>query len=93
LIGYSSHGEWSTLGRIRELEEERDNFFPDLPYPDITPCIWVCLKAEDCLYYAPELTVEDMVEIEIDEKCVLCNYDYNGGFLLLYPSADRKAAT
>jgi len=72
--------------RIRELEiEERGNYFPNLPYPDTTPCIWICLKPEDCFYYEPEYTREDLTEVEINEKSILCNFDYNGGFLLLQP--------
>jgi len=83
LKGYSTHGGWSTLGRIRELECERDNYFPELPYPPETPAIWVCLSPEDCAYYEPEMRLEDLTEIEISSHHVLCAYDFNGGFLLL----------
>ena len=87
---FNTHGYWTTLGRIRELEvEDRGNYFPDLPYPDDTMCIWVCIKAKDCKYYEPEIAVEDYVSIEVKEHHVLCAYDYNGGFLLLNPTVNK----
>ncbi len=82
---YSTHGNWSTLERIGELEKGRGNSFPDPPYPPETPAIWVCLFPGDCLYYEPEIMLEDLTEIVIAKHHVLCNYDFNGGFLLLEP--------
>ncbi len=87
--GYSTHGEWATLDRIRELESERDNYFPDLPYPPETPAIWICLSPENCFYYEPEMKLEDLTEIEIDSHYILCAYDSNGGFLLLEPDPHK----
>ena len=89
LTVYNTHGEWVTLGEIRELEVgERGNYFPSLPFPDHIPCIWVCLKAEDCLYYEPEMQIENMVQITINADDILVAYDDNGGFLLLRPKSD-----
>ncbi len=49
---YNSHGGWSTLGKIRELEkEERGNTFPELKFPNDTPAIWVCLSRRKALRY------------------------------------------
>lgn len=49
---YSSHGEWSNLRRIRDLELERQNLFPDLPdYLPVTPAIWVCFTERLALRY------------------------------------------
>lgn len=53
VISYNSHGVWSTLGEIRELEKgDRGNTFPDLNYPDDTPAIWVCLSGRKALRYS-----------------------------------------
>jgi len=51
--GYSSHGDWSTLGEVRIVEvEERGNDFPDISaYPDSTPVIWVCRTKRKALRY------------------------------------------
>lgn len=49
--GYSSHGRWSTLGEIREVEIERGNPFPELIYPDDTPAIWFNLSRRKALRY------------------------------------------
>jgi len=51
VFGYSSHGGWSSLGRIRELELGRGNRFPELEYPDETPAIWVCKTPREALRY------------------------------------------
>jgi hypothetical protein len=53
LTAFNSHGSWTTLRKIRELErEERGNTFPELiKYPDDTPAIWVCLSAREALRY------------------------------------------
>ena len=53
LVAFNSHGHWSALSGIRELEkEERENIFPTLiKYPDDTPAIWVCLSARKALRY------------------------------------------
>lgn len=49
--GYSSHGNWSTLGEIRRIEKERNNNFPDLPYSGSIPAIWVCRTKRKALRY------------------------------------------
>ena len=88
---YSTHGSFSTLERIRELEvEDRGNDFINPPYPDSTPALWVCIKPEDCFYYEPNFTLENLTEITIEDKHTLCNYDGNGGFLLLSPILQVK---
>jgi hypothetical protein len=52
LTGYNSHGKWSTLGNIRETEQDRENTFPSTPnIPDVTPAIWVCSTARKALRY------------------------------------------
>ncbi len=49
---YSSHGVWSTLRNIREIELERGNVFPDLPdYLPGTAAIWVCFTKRLALRY------------------------------------------
>lgn len=86
MLVYNTHGNWATLRKIRRIEvEERGNAFPDLPYSPETPCIWICLKPESCLYYEPEMDLENLVAIEIEENDVLTAYDENDGFLLLRP--------
>jgi len=52
--GFNSHGEWSTLGRIRETEKESGNYFPSSlrKFPDETPAIWVTLTRRKALRYA-----------------------------------------
>lgn len=54
LIGYNSHGEWSTLDEIREVETERGNYFPRSlkKFPGDTPAIWICLTKRKALRYA-----------------------------------------
>lgn len=90
--GYSTHGGWSTLDRIKELESERDNYFPDLPFPPETPAIWICLIPGDCTYYEADMKLEDLTEIEIASHHILCAYDFNGGFLLLEPDLQQDPA-
>jgi len=53
LTVFNSHGSWTTLRKIRELErEERGNTFPALiKYPDDTSAIWVCLSGRKALRY------------------------------------------
>ena len=53
LTAFNSHGSWTTLQKIRELErQERGNTFPALiKYPDDTPAIWVCLSTRKALRY------------------------------------------
>ena len=49
---YSSHGSWSTLGKIRELEEERGNIIPKLPeYAPTTNALWVTFDKRMALRY------------------------------------------
>jgi len=48
---YNSHGGWSTLGKIRAEEEERENYFPKVNLPPSTPAIWVCQTRELALRY------------------------------------------
>lgn len=51
-VGYNSHGYWSTLGNIREVEvEERGNPFPKTAYPNATPAIWICFEKRNTLRY------------------------------------------
>jgi hypothetical protein len=50
--GYNSHGDWSTLAEIRELELERENDFPELPgCPDDTPAMWVTRTPRQAVRY------------------------------------------
>ena len=53
-IGYNSHGTWSTIGELRELEaNDRGNEFPDLRgYPNDTPAIWITRRPRMALRYA-----------------------------------------
>jgi hypothetical protein len=52
IIGFSSHGAWSTLGEIRKVEKERGNYFPKLSrYPLDTPAMWICLTRRKALRY------------------------------------------
>ena len=52
-VGYNSHGRWSTLGNIREVEvEDRGNPFPKTKHPADTPAIWICFEKRDALRYA-----------------------------------------
>jgi hypothetical protein len=52
LRAFNSFGEWSTIGKIRELELERENDFPDLSaHPDNTPAIWVTKTRRRALRY------------------------------------------
>jgi hypothetical protein len=52
IIGFSSHGEWSTLGEIRKVEEERGNCIPKLSdYPASMPAMWICLTRRKALRY------------------------------------------
>jgi len=85
MIVYNSHGIWSTLKHIKEIETERGNYFPSLSYPDDTPCIWICIYKNDVFRYH----CDDPEQIEVDEKSVLCAYDGDGGFLLLQPKQDK----
>lgn len=56
--GYSSHGEWSTIGKIRELEVERGNKFPSLReverlgFEEGFKAIWITYRKKDALRYA-----------------------------------------
>lgn len=49
--GYNSHGKWSTIKNIQEIEIERDNPFPDVDYPDETPAIWIAFDKKVALKY------------------------------------------
>jgi hypothetical protein len=49
--GYNSHGKWSTIENIREIETERGNPFPDVDYPDETPAIWIAFDKKIALRY------------------------------------------
>lgn len=61
--GWSSHGCWSTLGEIRELEvEDRENEFPEIHYPDETPAIWVCFSRREALRYLVLASEVDEIE-------------------------------
>jgi predicted transcriptional regulator YdeE len=52
VASYSSHGAWSTLKEIRELEEERGNKFPALAeYKPDTPALWVTFDKRMALRY------------------------------------------
>jgi hypothetical protein len=64
LIGYSSHGEWSTLSEVRKLEQERGNRFPRLNYPDDTPAIWLCLNRRKALRYLMDASEWDRIDDE-----------------------------
>jgi hypothetical protein len=49
---YSSHGAWSTLQNIRNLEKERENEFPELKeYRSSTPALWVTFDKRMALRY------------------------------------------
>ena len=52
IIGFSNHGEWSTLDEIRKVEKERGNEFPKLSkYPPSMPAMWICLTRRKALRY------------------------------------------
>jgi len=52
IIGFSSHGGWSTLGEIRKVEKERGNEFPKLnKYTPSMPAMWICLTRRKALRY------------------------------------------
>jgi hypothetical protein len=52
-VGYNSHGRWSTLGEIRELEVgDRGNQFPqNVQFPDDTPAIWITVNPRKAARY------------------------------------------
>ena len=57
-VGYSSHGNWTTFGNIKELEiEERDNS-ELVPVADKIPddwwALWICLNPREALRYTDE---------------------------------------
>ena len=96
---FNSHGYWSTLGRIRELELDRDNIFPDLSYPDGTPAIWVCGTRREAVRYllladewegvedgsrpVTEEELDAVAEIRLGGTEVIVASDGDGGYLLL----------
>ena len=49
--GYNSHGKWSTIENIRDIETERGNPFPDVDYPDDSPAIWIAFDKRTALKY------------------------------------------
>ena len=50
--GYSSHGRWSTIKKIREVEvEDRGNPFPKTKLPNDTPAIWINFDKRMTLRY------------------------------------------
>lgn len=49
--GYNSHGKWSTISDIREIENDRGNPFPDVDYSDKTPAIWIAFNKRVALRY------------------------------------------
>jgi hypothetical protein len=52
IIGFSSHGSWSTLGEIKKVEKERGNYIPKLSeYPASMPAMWICLTRRKALRY------------------------------------------
>jgi len=61
-IGFSSHGHWSTLGELREIELERSNPFLKVGYPKKTPAIWITFDKKLALRYA--LSADDWDRIE-----------------------------
>lgn len=93
MIGYSSHGRWSSLGRIRGLELERGNRFPELEYPDETPAIWVCKTPREALRYlltadewdreVGEGELELVSEVDRPEHSLIVAVDGDGGYLVL----------
>lgn len=78
-VGYNSHGHWTNLKEIRELEvDERENEFPDLAmYPDDTSAIWITTAKRKALRYrlsadewdridgSGRLTKHDLEELEM----------------------------
>ena len=63
-VGYNSHGEWSTIGDIREAELERGNYFPSSlkRFPDDTPAIWITLTARKALRYSVDADAWDRID-------------------------------
>jgi len=61
-IGFSSHGRWSTLGKLRDIETERGNPFPKISHPRKIPAIWITFDKITALRYA--LPAEDWDRIE-----------------------------
>lgn len=50
-VGYNSHGRWSTLSELQEIEEERGNPFPKTRLPKNTPAIWINFDKKKTLRY------------------------------------------
>lgn len=61
-IGFSSHGRWSTLGELKNIEMERGNPFPKVSYLGKIPAIWITFDKTTALRYA--LSAEDWDRIE-----------------------------
>jgi len=49
--GYNSHGRWSTLKELKEIEQERGNPFPRTKLPGDTPAIWINFDKKKTLRY------------------------------------------
>lgn len=50
-IGYNSHGRWSTLRELKEIEQERGNPFPKTKLPRSAPAIWINFDKKKTLRY------------------------------------------
>lgn len=59
VIGYSSHGKWSTFGELEEIEQERGNPFTTVDYPKNTPAIWLCPTKRLALRYSHSVWADD----------------------------------
>ena len=97
MIGYSSHGTWTLLQEIYELEDDRGNFDDreeerELYRRDVCQAIWICYDpAVACRYlrdaqdYDKPITQEEINQlfvINLDgAKCI--DEDGDGGYLYI----------
>jgi len=104
-VGYSTHGFWAPLGRIKEIEvEERGNEWFEDDDLDLSQyeAIWVCLLPEDAVGYA--LLVEELgTEVHEEAKKHPLDYvvevdltgaisvrgDPDGGYLYIKKARDK----
>jgi len=92
--GYSSHGQWSTLGEIKGLELERGNRFPKVDIPSKYRAIWVTIDPHVAARYCMTSQEEEkgicttdffnkLENIPFKKGDRIVHSDEQGGYLLV----------
>ena len=93
--GYNSHGHWSTLGEIEELELERGNRWPNaIKLPRNSKAIWITVDPHIAAWYCMTSQDEEkgicrssfydqLHEIKFQKGDEIIHTDEQGGYVLV----------